>query len=233
MDYPLIDSLEDIKILLVDDEPFMSNLLEKVLSDLGFRQIIKAVDGQQAIDILNDQYVDLLITDIQMPVMNGLELLKQVRCGNTVVPNHLRSIIITSFSSLDTLGTAIALDVNGFLEKPFKPVTVIKKILKALSEDEASQRLGGDYEDIVTDLASLAEKTSSEQLSEEGNDAKSSSSVSVHMLQPGMKLVGTVYTSLGTVLLPDGFMFTRQSIQRLRELGDVIENKEFVVDSDW
>lgn len=231
MDYPLIEALEDLNILLVDDDPFIQRLLETVLKDLGFARIEKAADGQQALAILADNPIDLLLTDIQMPVMNGLELLKQVRCGNTGVSNNMRSIIITSFSNLDTLGTAIALDVNGFLEKPFKPMTVIKKILMALSEDEESHRMGGDYQDIITDLDSLAEVPA--PLSERIKAAGSFRSVPAHMLQPGMKLVGDIRTTQGTILLPDGFELTRQSIHRLHELSDVLEQQEFAVDSTW
>jgi len=187
MDYPLIESLEELKILLVDDDSFMQKLLETVLVDLGFKQIVKAEDGQQALGILKNNHIDLLLTDIQMPKMNGLELLRQVRCGNTGVSNNLRSIIITSFSNLDTLGTAIALDVNGFLDKPFKPVTVIKKILLALSEDEQSQRPGSDYEDIVTDLKSLAVSSIAETVSVGNSDTVTAGRlISAHMLQPGM-----------------------------------------------
>jgi len=234
MDYPLIESLEELKILLVDDDSFMQKLLETVLVDLGFKQIVKAEDGQQALGILKNNHIDLLLTDIQMPKMNGLELLRQVRCGNTGVSNNLRSIIITSFSNLDTLGTAIALDVNGFLDKPFKPVTVIKKILLALSEDEQSQRPGSDYEDIVTDLKSLAVSSVTETVGVSGSDTVTAARpISAHMLQPGMKLVDEVRTDNGTLLLPEGFVLTRQSIHRIHELSDVLPTQEFGVDPVW
>jgi len=234
MDYPLIESLEELKILLVDDDSFMQKLLETVLVDLGFKQIVKAEDGQQALGILKNNHIDLLLTDIQMPNMNGLELLRQVRCGNTGVSNNLRSIIITSFSNLDTLGTAIALDVNGFLDKPFKPVTVIKKILLALSEDEQSQRPGSDYEGVVTDLKSLTGSTHTETVDESGSDTLAVGRlVSAHMLQPGMKLVDEVRTDNGTLLLPEGFLLTRQTIHRIHELSDVLSTQEFGVDPVW
>jgi len=234
MDYHLIKSLEDLKILLVDDDSFMHRLLETVLIDLGFKQIVKAEDGQQALGILKNNHIDLLLTDIRMPNMNGLELLRQVRCGNTGVSNNLRSIIITSFSNVDTLGTAIALDVNGFLDKPFKPVTVIKKILFALSEDEQSQRPGSDYEDIVTDLKSLAVSSHTEAVEAGDSDTVTTGrAVSAHMLQPGMKLVDEIRTDDGTLLLPEGFLLTRQSIHRIHELNDVLQKQEFGVDPVW
>jgi len=233
MDYPLIESLEDLKILIVDDDSFMQRLLETVLLDLGFKQIVKVEDGQQALNILNNNHIDLLLTDIQMPNTNGLELVKQVRCGNTGVSNNLRSIVITSFSNLDTLGTAIALDVNGFLDKPFKPVTVIKKILLALSEDEKSQRLGGEYQDILTDLEGLRESSLAEAGTASTEKVSSGRSVSAQTLQPGMKLVDDVRTNQGTLLLSEGFLLTRQSIHRIREVSSVLEKQEFSVDPVW
>jgi len=234
MDYPLIESLEDIKILLVDDDSFMQKLLETVLIDLGFKQIVKAEDGEQALGILKNNHVDLLLTDIQMPNMNGLELLRQVRCGNAGVSNNLRSIIITSFSNLDTLGTAIALDVNGFLDKPFKPVNVIKKILLALSENEQSQRPGSDYEDIVTDLKSVAVSAQAEVLDESDRETVTTGRpVLADMLQPGMKLADEIRMDDGTLLLPGGFLLTHQSIHRIHELSDVLQKQEFDVDPVW
>jgi len=234
MDYPLIESLEDIKILLVDDDSFMQKLLETVLIDLGFKQIVKAEDGEQALGILKNNHVDLLLTDIQMPNMNGLELLRQVRCGNAGVSNNLRSIIITSFSNLDTLGTAIALDVNGFLDKPFKPVNVIKKILLALSENEQSQRPGSDYEEIVTDLKSVAVSAQAEVLDESDRDTVTTGRpVLADMLQPGMKLADEIRMDDGTLLLPEGFLLTHQSIHRIHELSDVLQKQEFDVDPVW
>lgn len=234
MDNHLIESVEEVKILLVDDDPFMQRLLETVLIDLGFKQIVKAEDGQQALGILKNNQVDLLLTDIQMPNMNGLELLKQVRCGNAGVPNNLRSIIITSFSNLDTLGISIALDVNGFLDKPFKPVAVIKKILFALSEDEHSQRPGSDYDGIVTDLNITAESldVKTEQ-DDSGENVIAGRQVSADMLQPGMKLSDEVRTANDTLILPEGFVLTHQSIHRIRELTDVLKNQEFSVESVW
>ncbi len=234
MDYPLIESLEDIKILLVDDDSFMQKLLETVLIDLGFKQIVTAEDGEQALGILKNITVDLLLTDIQMPNMNGLELLRQVRCGNAGVSNNLRSIIITSFSNLDTLGTAIALDVNGFLDKPFKPVNVIKKILLALSENEQSQRPGSDYEDIVTDLKSVAVSAQAEVLDESDRDTVTTGRpVLADMSQPGMKLADEIRMDDGTLLLPEGFLLTHQSIHRIHELSDVLQKQEFDVDPVW
>lgn len=239
MDYPLIESLEELKILLVDDDSFMRRLLESVLTELGFVHIEKAANGEEALDILRQNHIDLLVTDIQMPVMNGLELLRQVRSGLAGESHTLRTIIITSFSNLDTLGTAIALDVNGFLEKPFKPVTVIKKILLALSGDEQSNRPCEDYQDIETNLSSLAESSHvvPNEKANGGNDALDHSvsvrSTSTHMLQPGMKLAENVCTTQGTLLLPEGLLLTRQTIHRIHELSDVIERQEFDVHPVW
>ena len=239
MDYPLIESLEELKILLVDDDSFMRRLLESVLTELGFVHIDKAANGEEALDILRQNHIDLLVIDIQMPVMNGLELLRQVRSGLAGESHTLRTIIITSFSNLDTLGTAIALDVNGFLEKPFKPVTVIKKILLALSEEEQSDRPCRDYQDIETNLSSLAESSHvvlNEKANGEGDVLEHSVSVrptSTHMLQPGMKLAENVCTTQGTLLLPEGLVLTWQTIHRIHELSDVIERQEFDVHPVW
>ena len=111
---------------------------------------------------------------------------------------------------------------------------MIKKILLALSEDEQSQRPGSDYEDIVTDLKSLAVSSVAETVGVSGSDTVTAARpISAHMLQPGMKLVDEVRTDNGTLLLPEGFVLTRQSIHRIHELSDVLPTQEFGVDPVW
>lgn len=73
------------------------------------------------------------------------------------------------------------------VDKPFKPLAVIEKILLALSNEEQSQRPGSDYEDIVTDLKSLAVSSIAETVSVGNSDTVTAGRlISAHMLQPGM-----------------------------------------------
>lgn len=99
---------------------------------------------------LGEEKIDLLLTDIQMPVINGLELMKTIRSGKSPTPRNLCTIIVTSFTNTETLGSAMAMDFNGFLTKPFKPVTVMKTIMQALSKKDTQLREDNSYLEVKT-----------------------------------------------------------------------------------
>lgn len=225
----LPNDIENIKILLVDDDPFMLRIIEKVLTGLGFQNLQKAADGQEALNILNNDSIDLLLSDIQMPQVNGLELLKRIRCGKTSAPRNQRTIIVTSFSNTETLGTTMALDVNGFLTKPFKPITVMQTIIKALSDGEAELRSESEYLDVITELSSLGQP---EQAPESDAKTTNAEPISIHQLQPNMRLAKDIKTTKGVLLLSAGFILTKSTISRLFDLGDVIANKEYYIEPD-
>ena len=228
----LLDNIEALCILLVDDDPFMQRIIEKVLKDLGFENIKKANDGKEALEVLGQENIDLLLTDIQMPNMNGLELMKNIRCGNSSAEKNLRTIIITSFSNTETLGSSMALDVNGFLTKPFKPVTVMKTIMQAFTEEDSELRSEESYLEVKTDLSSLGEdegaslETTTEESSPEDNRNQC---INIHQLQPGMRLTKDVKTEKGVLLLSAGFVLNKNTISRLFELGDVIAEHDYHV----
>lgn len=226
----LLDNIEELCILLVDDDPFMQRIIEKLLLDLGFENLKKANDGQEAIEILGQENIDLLLTDIQMPNMNGLELMKNIRCGNTPAARDLPTIIITSFSNTETLGSSMALDVNGFLTKPFKPVTVMKTIMQAFSESASELRAEENYLAVKTDLISLSEDAeSSPKPTDDESPVQDDTSqcFNIHQLQPGMCLTKDVKTDKGVLLLSAGFVLNQNTIRRLFELGDVIAEHEY------
>lgn len=229
-----IEPIENCRILLVDDEPFMQKIITKVLTDIGFEQIKTASDGQHALEVLAEEHIDLLLTDIQMPHMNGLALMKKIRCGHASVPRNLRTIIITSFSNTETLGSSMALDVNGFLTKPFKPDTVRKTIAQALSEEDMELRPESNYLEIKTDLSSLRVKSPDAENSTTetppSNKESTRQTVNIHQLQPQMRLTRDVRTNEGILLLSAGFVLSQNTIRRLFELGDVITEELYHVE---
>ncbi len=108
------------KILIVDDEPDILYVLEALLTAEGF-QIRKASGGQEALDVYQAESVDLVITDIKMPDMDGLELIRQLRALND--NNEVEIIVLTGFASLDN--AIEALQGNGafdFLRKPLEHI---------------------------------------------------------------------------------------------------------------
>jgi two-component system response regulator PilR (NtrC family) len=102
------------RILVVDDEPSMRELLSIVLAREGY-QVVAAENGRQALRVLERQPIDLLISDIKMPDMSGVDLLRAAREAD----HDVAGIMITAFASTDTAVEALRLGASDYLTKPF------------------------------------------------------------------------------------------------------------------
>jgi DNA-binding NtrC family response regulator len=101
-------------ILLVDDDASLRRVLTYHLSEAGYR-VLTAVDGKSGLEAFTNEQVDLVITDIQMPEMNGLELM---RCVNIISPDAV-VLVITAYGSIETAVEAMKLGAYDFITKPF------------------------------------------------------------------------------------------------------------------
>jgi diguanylate cyclase (GGDEF)-like protein len=111
---------KDIRILIVDDEPTVRNVLSQVLEDDGF-ETTEAANGEEALACLKKEPFSLVITDIMMPGMTGIELLVKIK---QLYPDT-QVIIITSYASLDTALTALRQGAYDYLFKPFEDLSLI------------------------------------------------------------------------------------------------------------
>jgi len=120
-----------MKILICDDDPMTIRTIEFQVKKDGY-EVIKTVNGREASKILADnEDIDLLIVDVYMPMMNGLELVTYVR--NTLL-RTIPIIVISRANSKDGIDEAIELGANAFLTKPFELEDLsnkIKEVLKA------------------------------------------------------------------------------------------------------
>ncbi len=101
-------------ILVVDDEEYMLSLLREILQTLGYRPLT-AANGSQALELLSTAPVDLVITDIHMPGISGLELLQRVKLKQPQTP----VVLITGFGVERAARAARDHHADGFLGKPF------------------------------------------------------------------------------------------------------------------
>ena len=117
-------------VLLVDDEGDVQKKLLNAVewSEYGFENILIAHDGLSACEILCQQHVDLMITDIRMPNMDGITLLRHVRAEYP----HIRCIVLSSYSDFQYAKEAISLGVENYLLKPFNIVELDYSIRKSL-----------------------------------------------------------------------------------------------------
>jgi two-component system response regulator PilR (NtrC family) len=122
------------RVLVVDDERSMRELLEIVLRREGY-DVLTADNGRAALSTLEQQSVDLLISDIKMPDMTGVEVLRAAR---GIDPDML-TIMITAFASTETAVEALRLGAHDYISKPFKVDELKLRVRKALERLQLQQ----------------------------------------------------------------------------------------------
>jgi DNA-binding NtrC family response regulator len=135
------------RILIVDDEPLNLDLLDQELADIG-HTTERAIDGSEALAKLDTINPDLVLLDYQMPGMNGIEVLREIRKRDENLP----VVIITAYGTIERAVEAVKAGADDFVTKPFDPdhlALVVKKALERAqlkSEVEfLAQELGGRY----------------------------------------------------------------------------------------
>jgi len=116
------------RILTIDDSKTMRDMLMLTLQDSGF-EVIQAVDGQDGIDVLaREKNVDVIITDINMPKMDGYGVLEHVR--KNPVYDATPILVLTTESDTEKKERARGLGATGFIVKPFNPISLVEVIRK-------------------------------------------------------------------------------------------------------
>jgi two-component system response regulator YesN len=117
-------------VLLVDDEISLLNSLSKEINwpQFGIETVLKATDGEAALEQFKTNRIDLLITDIKMPLMDGLELLRTVR--QEYPETHC--VLLTAYSEFEYAREALKLGVENYILKPLKSPELEETIEKAL-----------------------------------------------------------------------------------------------------
>jgi two-component system chemotaxis response regulator CheY len=119
-----------LHFLVVDDQPITRLILIAQLNALGYTHISEAEDGQQALNVLqaekrSDTAVNFVITDWNMPVMDGLALAQAIRASNAL--RHLPVLMITADTNANSAGTAMQAGADGYLDKQFLYADSLKK----------------------------------------------------------------------------------------------------------
>jgi len=121
MELELFDVTE-LRVLLVDDSALARRFISKVLKGLGIRNIVEAIDGQEAINIMQAQMFDLVVTDYNMPNVDGRQLTEYIR--NQSDQSHLPILMVSSEANDTHLANIEQAGVNALCDKPFEPQTV-------------------------------------------------------------------------------------------------------------
>jgi len=116
-----------LKILVVDDSSTMRRIIKNTLARLGYKDILEGGDGVEGWDAMNaNADIEMLITDWNMPEMNGLELVKKVRADERFT--DLPIIMVTTEGGKAEVITALKAGVNNYIVKPFTPQVLKEKL---------------------------------------------------------------------------------------------------------
>ena len=121
-----------IKVMVVDDQTSMRAMIRRTLQDLGFKDVRDKPGAVEALDAVKSDRVHLIISDYNMPEMDGLQFLEAVRkdpvIGKTVF------IMLTGSSDRELVQKAAAMGVNNYVVKPFAPAALKEKIERVIGE---------------------------------------------------------------------------------------------------
>ncbi len=116
-------------ILAVDDSASMRQMVSFTLRSSGY-DVIEAIDGQDALDKIGDRHVDLVLTDQNMPRMDGLTLIRELRCVDRFKRTPI--LMLTTESSDEMKQAGRAAGATGWMVKPFDPQRLLEIISKVL-----------------------------------------------------------------------------------------------------
>ncbi|MGB9629645.1 MAG: sigma-54-dependent transcriptional regulator, partial [Thermodesulfobacteriota bacterium] len=127
------------KILLIDDEPLMRMTIQDALESEGY-QVGVAETGQKGLALFSKNSFDILITDLKLPDLDGLQILKEVKMTNP----ETQVILITAYGSIDSAVTAMKEGASDYLTKPFSMdelLLIIQRLLRIKQLEEENIRL--------------------------------------------------------------------------------------------
>ena len=134
-------------ILLVDDSLPMRSVLKKTFKAAGYSdsEFHEAANGQEALDMVKDKWIDIVISDYNMPVMNGMEFSKELKKDDTFKDTPV--VIISTEASQTKIDEFMAHGATSYITKPFTPETIRNTIINILGETQNEE-----LDDIDEDL---------------------------------------------------------------------------------
>ncbi len=119
-------------ILIVDDSPAMRRVVKRVIDLSGFEvgSYFEAGDGKEALNLLHSQWVDLIVTDINMPNVDGEQLLLAVRADSVL--ESIPVLVVSTDQSASRIEGMMAHGANGYISKPFMPAALSEQMSRLL-----------------------------------------------------------------------------------------------------
>jgi two-component system chemotaxis response regulator CheY len=122
----------DMKFLIVDDFSTMRRIVRGLLKEIGYHNADEAEDGSVALNMLKNAKYDFVVSDINMPVMNGFELLSAVKADDAL--KHLPVLMVTAEARKEDIVRAAKDGAAGYIVKPFTKATLEEKVQKIMQK---------------------------------------------------------------------------------------------------
>ena len=131
-----MSDLTQMKFLVVDDFSTMRRIVRGLLKEMGITHADEAEDGSIALNMLRNNNYDFVVSDINMPNMNGFELLKAIKADPTL--KHLPVLMVTAEARKEDIVLAVQSGAAGYIVKPFTKATLEDKIIKIIQKRAAA-----------------------------------------------------------------------------------------------
>lgn len=118
----------DMDVLVVDDAAMMRRIVRGLLRELGLKNVRDAEDGSQALEELKRKKADLVVSDWNMPVMSGIDLLRAIRADGDL--KSIPVLMVTAEAKKENIVEALQAGVNNYIVKPFNAKTLEEKLIK-------------------------------------------------------------------------------------------------------
>ncbi len=122
----------DMKFLIVDDFSTMRRIVRGLLKEIGYHNADEAEDGSVALNMLKNAKYDFVVSDINMPVMNGFELLGAIKADDSL--KHLPVLMVTAEARKEDIVRAAKEGAAGYIVKPFTKATLEEKVQKIMQK---------------------------------------------------------------------------------------------------
>jgi DNA-binding response OmpR family regulator len=124
-----------LKVLIVEDEVFILELLLEVFGNFGDYQVYGAKDGEEALDMARENDPDVIILDVQLPKVNGLEVCRLVKADTSL--SHAKILMLSGMTQSADRQKALDAGADTYVTKPFKPSFLVEKVEEMLINEKS------------------------------------------------------------------------------------------------
>ncbi|KAA3635297.1 MAG: response regulator [Calditrichaeota bacterium] len=211
---------KNITIVVCDDEEIVVSLVHDALEDDGYT-IYTCTDSHECLDLINSEHIDLLISDIRMPKMNGIELAKKAR----EIHNELQIIFMTGYANLNSAKEAIKQGVSDYILKPFELHEIRQAVIKAVGQIEREAK-------VISTEKQLDQLTNLNEILYTGSDKDSQIQMSLKFAAMSLKANHGSFLTWNTdrtefkMISLENDSFTEKSIDA-KTMNIILDNSEF------